>query len=190
MSLSSPDSGLNLRQFEQLYKSHFLHLCNFADQYVADSDISKDVVQKVFITLWERRNQMDLNQSIKSYLFTAVKNRCLNYIRDHKKYRSRTLDLDCGDIEVATQDGSIEMEELQDQIDKALDTLPEKCRIVFEMSRFQDMKYKAIAQKLSISEKTVEAHMSKALRTLRLSLSKYLLLLLIIILIIIKSGSY
>ena len=164
-------------------------MCNFADQFVADSDISKDIVQKVFIALWERRNRMDLHQSIKSYLFTAVKNRCLNYIRDYKKFRSQTLDLDCGDIEIVNQDGSLELAELQTQINEALATLPEKCRLVFEMSRFQDMKYKAIAQELEISEKTVEAHMSKALKTLRLLLGKYLLFLILFMLMIIKSGS-
>ncbi|MCB0664166.1 MAG: RNA polymerase sigma-70 factor [Saprospiraceae bacterium] len=185
MSDSAPESNLTLVQFEKLYKDHFRHLCNFADQYVFDSEISKDIVQKVFISLWEKRSNVQV-ATLRSYLFTAVKNRCLNYIRDHKKYRSRVLDLECGDIEIAQGEDPMQLEELQDLIDDALKSLPDKCRVVFEMSRFEDKKYKVIAMELDISEKTVEAHMSKALRTLRSRLSKYLVYVLLIGLTTIK----
>ena len=170
-------------QFEQLYNQYFLHLCNFSDQYVYDSEISKDIVQKIFIGLWERRSEINPDQSIKSYLFTAVKNRCLNYIRDHKKYRSRVLDLECGDFDLwQDSDHSVsELDDLKMQIDQALQDLPEKCRLVFQMSRFEEMKYKDIALKLEISEKTVEAHMTKALKSLRNSLQKYLIYILVTI---------
>ncbi len=153
--------------FEQLFKSHFVHLCNFAQQYVPDMDSARDIVQKVFIRLWEQREQMDPKKSIRSYLFTSVKNRCLNHIRDQKKYRSRILDVDIQDIDVAFEEDQMAVEELQQKIDWALSKLPEKCRKVFEMSRFQDKKYPEIAEALDISKKTVEAHMSRALRSLR-----------------------
>ena len=153
--------------FEQLFKSHFVHLCNFAQQYVSDMDSARDIVQKVFIRLWEQREQMDPNQSIRSYLFTSVKNRCLNHIRDQKKYRSSVLDVDIQDIDIAFEEDQMAVEELQQKIDLALSKLPEKCRQVFEMSRFQHKKYQEIAEALDISKKTVEAHMSRALRSLR-----------------------
>ncbi|MBK8503467.1 MAG: RNA polymerase sigma-70 factor [Saprospiraceae bacterium] len=169
---------LDEERFGQLFKTHFVRLSNFARQYIEDTDTCKDIVQKVFINLWEKRAQIDSEKSVISYLFTSVKNRCLNHIRDNKKFRSQLLDIDCGDIEIAIEDDGHFIEELQDQIQLALDNLPEKCRLVFEMSRFQDMKYKDIARQLDISEKTVEAHMGKALKSLRVSLGRYLTLLL------------
>lgn len=170
--MSSPNTHnkLNEKQFEDLFKLHIGYLCNFAKQYVQDADTAQDICQKVFIALWEKRASLNPNLSIKSYLFTAVKNRCLNHIRDHKKYRSKVLDLDCGDFDLNIEASSIKDNDLAAQIEKALSTLPEKCRKVFEMSRYQDMKYREIAEELDISQKTVEAHMSKALKTLRVLL--------------------
>ncbi|MCB0640887.1 MAG: RNA polymerase sigma-70 factor [Phaeodactylibacter sp.] len=169
-----PHSILDRPAFEQLFKSHFAYLCNFANQYVQDQDAAQEICQKVFIRLWEKREEMDPQQSIQSYLFTAVKNRCLNHLRDTKKYRSRILDLDCGDLDFSRDDQDLlAAEELQQRIEAALAALPDKCRQVFEMSRYRNMKYQEIAEELAISPKTVEAHMSKALKTLREALSDY-----------------
>lgn len=173
---------LDRSMFEQIFKSHFEYLCNFALQYVEDLDAAQEICQKVFINLWERRSAIDANQSIKSYLFTAVRNKCLNHIRDNKKYRSRILDLDCGDIELEFNDTPLfsDTDELKNIIENALSELPEKCRMVFEMSRFQQMKYREIAEELDISQKTVEAHMSKAIKFLRNELKDYSLILLLL----------
>ena len=166
--------SMDKAQFEQLFRLHYAHLCNFANQYVGDEDSAQDICQKVFIRLWEKRADMDSKQSIKSYLFTAVKNRCLNHIRDNKKYRSRLLDVDCGDIEFAFEDtDQFAAQELQDKIEAVLSTLPPKCRQVFEMSRYQQMKYREIADELAVSQKTVEAHMSRAMKAFRMALSDY-----------------
>ncbi|MFK7808116.1 MAG: RNA polymerase sigma-70 factor [Saprospiraceae bacterium] len=171
---------LDKAAFEKLFKSHFAHLCNFAGQYVADRDAARDICQKVFILLWENREKIDTNQNVRSYLFTAVKNRCLNYIRDQKKYRSHVLDIDIQDIDQSFEEDQFAVEDLQNKIDKALDALPEKCRQVFEMSRYEEKKYQEIADELSISKKTVEAHMSRALRSLREDLKDYLFVLLLL----------
>ena len=167
------------QQFEQLFRSHFGYLCNYALQYVEDRDTAQEICQKVFIRLWEKRTEMDPQQSIKSYLFTAVRNRCLNYIRDNKKYRSTILDLDCGDFDLAGEEDDFALEDLQQRVAAALDELPEKCRLVFEMSRFQGLKYREIAEEFEISQKTVEAHMSKALKMLRERLQDYFILFLL-----------
>jgi len=175
MSKHEIHKSLDKNAFEQLFKSHFVHLCNFATQYVSDLDTARDITQKVFIQLWEKREQIDTKQSIRSYLFTAVKNRSLNHIRDHKKYRSRVLDIDIHDIDISFEEDQIAVSELQHKIEKALDNLPEKCRQVFEMSRYENKKYQEIATELDISKKTVEAHMSRALRSLREDLKDHLL---------------
>lgn len=168
-------------QFEALFKSHFQYLCNFAKQYVGDQDTAQDITQKVFITLWEKRTEIDPKQSIKSYLFTIVKNRCLNHIRDQKTYRSKVLDLDCGDIEIGKEEVYFAEAELKKQIELALASLPPKCREVFEMSRYRGLSYKEIAEELDISQKTVEAHVGKALKTLRELLKGYFVVLLFIL---------
>lgn len=165
---------LDKAQYERLFKSHYRHLVNFARQYVGDGDSCEDIVQKVFIRLWEKRAQIDPDQGVVSYLFTAVKNRALNHLRDSKKYRSELLDIECAEMDVAFEVDHLAVDELKRKIAEALESLPEKCRLVFEMSRFEDMKYRDIAESLAISPKTVEAHMSKAIRKLRLHLKSYL----------------
>ena len=177
MSKSAANNILNKDLFEQLFKAHFAHLCNFANQYVQDLDSAKDITQKVFVNLWERREKIDPKKPIVSYLFNAVRNRCLNHIRDQKKYRSRILDLDVIDLEISFENKDSDLSELQEKISESLNKLPEKRRLVFEMSRFKNMKYKEIAEELDLSVKTVEAHMSKALKSLRKQLKDYIYLL-------------
>ncbi|KAA3634729.1 MAG: RNA polymerase sigma-70 factor [Bacteroidetes bacterium] len=168
------------KDFEQLFKAHFMHLCNFAHQYVPDKDSARDITQKVFINLWENRNKIDPGKSVRSYLFTSVRNRCLNYIRDQKKYRSNVLDVEINDYEFSFEEDHMAVEELKGRIEEALQVLPSKCRQVFEMSRYKNMKYKDIAEELDVSVKTVEAHMSRALKTLRERLEDYIFLLILI----------
>ncbi|MFT5261745.1 MAG: RNA polymerase sigma-70 factor (ECF subfamily) [Polaribacter sp.] len=170
-------NNLDKAAFEQLFKSHFVHLCNFASQYVSDMDAARDICQKVFILLWENRESIKTDQNVRSYLFTSVKNRSLNYIRDQKKYRSHVLDIDIQDVDLAFEEDQLAVEDLKIKIEKALNALPEKCQLVFEMSRYEDKKYQEIADALDISKKTVEAHMSRALRSLRKDLGDYLHLL-------------
>jgi RNA polymerase sigma-70 factor (ECF subfamily) len=173
-------NNLDKPLFEQLFKTHFVHLCNFALQFVKDTDSAKDITQKVFISLWENREKIDAQKSIQSYLFTSVRNRSLNYIRDQKKYRSEVLDLEIHDFEIPFEEDTLALSELKEKISMALNELPEKCRLVFEMCRYQNMKYKDIAEELDISVKTVEAHMSKALKSLRTNLDDYGYILLLI----------
>jgi RNA polymerase sigma-70 factor, ECF subfamily len=168
--------------FEQLFKTHFQHLFNFAFQYLPDEDIAKDITQNVFVKLWEHRTSIDTQKSVQSYLFTSVRNSCINHIRDHKKYNSRILDVELAEIESGIKTDNYEYIELEQKINKILGSLPEKCRKVFEMSRFENKKYKEIAIELDISEKTVEAHMSKALKSLKEHLREYLISVLLILL--------
>lgn len=180
--MPKPAAHTNLDKplFEQLFKAHFAPLCNFAVQYVQDADSAKDIAQKVFINLWENRGNIDPQKSIQSYLFASVKNRCLNFIRDQKRYRSQVLDIEIADIDIAFEEDDQAYSDLEKKISEALQALPEKCRQVFEMSRFQNKKYKDIAAELGISEKTVEAHMSKALKTLKEQLKDYVLIFLVL----------
>ncbi|MBK8806884.1 MAG: RNA polymerase sigma-70 factor [Bacteroidales bacterium] len=120
-----------------------------------------------FIGLWEKRSSIDRIDSLKSYLYRSVHNRCLNHLRNSKKFIDDSdaafLEFDSGTDNLQ----AIEAIELEVLISKTILSLPEKCRKVFELSRFEGMKYSEIAQSLDISIKTVEIHISKALKILR-----------------------
>ena len=158
--------------FEELFRSYFTPLCSFAQKYVGDIDEAKDIVHNVFINLWNKREDIDLNTSLKSYLFQGVYNRSLNYIRDHKKlvrFDTPQTEAELGQY-VESRD-HLESSETENRINRALDDLPDKCREIFLMNRFDGLKYREIAEKLNISIKTVETQMSRALKTLREKLS-------------------
>ena len=148
-----------------------------------DEDTAKEITQNVFINLWQNKKHIDSDRPVKSYLFTSVRNRCLNHIRDNKKFRSSVLDVEIADYETAYESDAFSVEELETKISSALDKLPERCRQVFTLNRFEDMKYKEVAEKLNISVKTVEVQMSKALKIMREELKDYILVLLLLYLI-------
>ncbi len=174
--------GLDKVLFEKLFKQYFEPLCAFAKSYIYDLEASKDIVQKAFINLWNNREKIDASKPVKSYIYTSVRNLCLNHIRDNKKFNSQILDFDSVDENLFTAESdNLEVGELQTKIDKAIDALPEKSRQIFEMSRFEDLKYKQIAEKLEVSIKTVEAHISKALKLLKVDLEDYILTIIILL---------
>jgi RNA polymerase sigma-70 factor (ECF subfamily) len=176
-------SNLDKKLFEQLFRQYFGELCNFAKSYVFDDDTAKEITQKVFINLWQNKKTIDSGKSVKSYLFTSVRNRCLNHIRDNKKFRSSVLDVDIAGYETAYESDAISVAELETKISAALDKLPERCKQVFMLNRFEEMKYREVAEKLGISVKTVEVQMSKALKILREELKDYIYVLILLYLI-------
>ncbi len=173
--------NLDKQLFEQLFREYFSPLCNFALGYVNDLDTAKEIVQEVFINLWDKKDSITSDKSVKAYLFTSVRNRCLNYIRDHKKFRSYVLDVELEDYEMVFENNSMTQTETQIKIQQAIEKLPEKCRQVFQLSRFDELKYKEIAEKMGISIKTVEAQVSKALKILREELKELIISMLLIL---------
>ena len=170
--LSDSMNALDKGTFEELFRSYFTPLCSFAQKYVGDIDEAKDIVHNVFINLWNKRDKVDLKTSLKSYLFQGVYNRSLNYIRDHKKlvqFDTPQTEAELGQY-MESRD-HLESSEAESRINRALEDLPEKCREIFLMNRFDGLKYREIAVKLDISIKTVETQMSRALKTLRERLS-------------------
>jgi RNA polymerase sigma-70 factor (ECF subfamily) len=170
-----PASGMDKNAFEELFREYFPPLMSFARKILLDEDDAREVVHNVFINLWEKREKIDLSTSLKSYLFTSVHNRSLNVIRDRKKFSSEEVPETAGEWDVSAQ---IESMELEEKINNAIKSLPEKCRQIFELNRFDGMKYSEIGLQLNISVKTVENQMSKALKILRDKLLKHLILVL------------
>jgi len=168
-------SSLDNTAFEELFKTLFPSLVIFARKYLPDLDTAKEIVHNVFLNLWEKRENIDINTSLKSYLFTSVYNRCLNYIRDQSKFSRVEHHLEkIEQEENLTAYNPLEEQELESKIVEALNNLPEKCREIFMLNRFEGKKYAEIAEKLDISVKTVETQMSKALKILREKLIDYI----------------
>jgi RNA polymerase sigma-70 factor (ECF subfamily) len=159
----------------QIFSKYYAYMCRSAYRILADENLAEDLAQEVFYELWKRRRELSVSTSLKAYLRRATVNKSLNYIRDHRKVRFEEE----GRIDEQTSpppaSQRVETAELQDLIDKAIDELPDRCRIIFILSRFEDMTYNEIAGLLGISAKTVENQISKALRLLRQMLGPYLI---------------
>ncbi len=165
--------------FEQIFREHYEGLVAFATRYVQATAIAEDVVQEVFYKIWNRADTLNINTSLKSYLFGAVRNACLNYLK-HQKVEQAWRAAELAKDQFLRQDDALELDELKTQIDQAIDSLPERCRAVFLLSRYEDKSYKEIAAQLDISVKTVENQMGKALKQLREALGPYVPLLIFI----------
>jgi RNA polymerase sigma-70 factor (ECF subfamily) len=149
---------------------------------VKDLDIAREIVQEVFANLWEKRDNIELERSPRSYLGTAVRNRCFNYLRDNKKYDAGMLENEgLGQEHAYDETDHLVTDELKTQINDAVNSLPDKCREIFIRNRMENKKYQEIADELNLSVKTVEAQMSKALKIMREKLSEYISLLIIIV---------
>ena len=171
----------NQAAYKQLFTTWYEPLCGYAYSILRNMEEAEDVVQKMFCKLWDQRTELNIKTSVKSYLYRAVHNSCLNKIKQAKTRAEHNERYAYSTPEVT--DATIEYSELQQQIGKALEGLPPKCREVFEMSRMQQLSYAEIAENLGISANTVENHIAKALKLLRGSLKEFLAILLMLILL-------
>lgn len=165
--------------FEAQFKNYFGPLHAYAQALLKDGEAANEIVQTVFLKLWEKREGLEISISLKAYLYKCVYYDCLNYIK-HEKVKKKHLELnryEMANTKSMDASFSVEDQEMQSKLNHALDNLPEKCRRVFLLSRMEELKYKEIALRLGLSVKTVEAHMGKALKTLRIELAEFLPLL-------------
>ncbi|MBL7719924.1 MAG: RNA polymerase sigma-70 factor [Flavipsychrobacter sp.] len=167
--------------FEQAFREHFKALHAYAFTIIKDGDDAEEIVQNVFVKLWERREQLGQIDSLKAYLYRATYNDSLNYLKHNKvKAAYETYAKATGSDRNDPVD-TLSTRELQAKIDKALNELPEQCRTIFQMSRFEELKYREIADQLGLSVKTIENQMGKALKVLREKLADCLPLLFLFI---------
>ncbi len=168
--------------FEELFKAYYAPMCDYCMRYVSDEDMAQEIVQDLFFKMWVRRDELVINTSIKSYLYMALRNHALNHINHlkiHDRYHQFIEIRAKTDIDYPTD--VLEEQDMERIIKQAVGMLPEKRRKIFELSRFDNMKYSEIADKLNISVKTVESQMTKALDQLRKVLDKFLFWVLFII---------
>jgi len=161
--------------FDALFRRYYEPLCHYAASLTdGDLDEAEDLVQQSFVKLWEQRATFEVQWSVKAYLYKMVHNRCLNRIRDAQT-REKYKVYNAAQLEQGYENDPGAASELNERILQALDTLPTECRRIFELSRFEELKYREIADQLGISIKTVETQMGKALRLMRTELADYLI---------------
>jgi RNA polymerase sigma-70 factor (ECF subfamily) len=167
--------------FERVFKSDYNRIVGFCKQFIGDKDKSQSLAQEAFVKLWLNREKVESLNGIHSFLFTAAKAECLNYLRHQKvisNYKNKKLQLFETELNLEVLESfdfdTIEFTELELLINQSISHLPEKCRLVFTMSRIDGKKNCEIADELDISVKSVEANITRALKTLRISLADYL----------------
>lgn len=150
-------------EFESHFRDLFRPLCQYAFLFCKDKEESEEIVQEVFIKIWEQRDQLKIQNLLKSYLYKAVKNQTLNRIRNNQKF-------------IITREMPFQLTEESDEpqyhftgqeIQEAIQQLPDQCRLIFEMKRVDGLSYKEISKRLLLSEKTIENQMGIALKKLR-----------------------
>lgn len=156
----------NVVAFRQVFDACYEDLCQYAFTILKDTDESEDTVQSMFMKLWERREELDIRQSVRSYLFRSVYNQCINKL-EHFAVRRRHQEASQATMSLAVQPVDAFAGDLDDRIRRAVDTLPAQCRTIFIMSRYDDLRYSEIAAKLNISVNTIQNQVCKALKILR-----------------------
>jgi RNA polymerase sigma-70 factor (ECF subfamily) len=161
--------------FETLFKAHYSLLCAYANGFLKNVDASEEVVQEVMIKIWTNRNSLKIESSIRSYLFRAVRNGCMNVLKHETIKDGYRLFIEKEDVvNQRSQEDEMIVAELEERIRRAIDLLSLERRKIFIMSRYDGLTYAQIAEKLGISVKTVENQMGKALKFLREELADYL----------------
>jgi RNA polymerase sigma-70 factor, ECF subfamily len=171
----------DITAFEMIFKNYYQPLCNYAYTFVQDKDEAEEIVQTTFMAVWEKKEVLEIRTTIRPYLYAMVRNACLNIIKHEKiKQQHATVELAMGEHSVESVTRTVMANELERRIHQAMEALPEQCRLVFKLSRFEELKYQEIADQLEISIKTVENHMGKALKIMREQLRDYLPLVIIL----------
>lgn len=173
--------------YKYIFDHHYPLLCSIASEFLKDDFLAETIVEDLIFHIWERREVLDINTSLRSYLVRAVRNRCINYLqleRERKEITFSTLGLgeekeilytESQDYPLAT----LLENELEEKISQSIQKLPKECRQVFQMSRFEEKRYDEIADALDISVNTVKYHMKRALKLLSDDLGKYLYIMVI-----------
>jgi RNA polymerase sigma-70 factor (ECF subfamily) len=174
------NSVQNAEDLEYVFRQWYPSLCHATYRIIKDKDKAEDIVQDVFVKMWENRKTIDITISIKSYLFRSCINTALNEASKQKKYTHVPAEDELIKASQNTED-NMEREDLQHKIDEGINLLPPACKSVFMLSRFEEMSYKEIAQTLDISIKTVENQMGKALKILREHLKDYLIIVILLL---------
>jgi RNA polymerase sigma-70 factor (ECF subfamily) len=167
------------KAFQLFYDNYYIQIYRFTSYYIKREEIREEIVSDVFLTIWQNRRNLENINNIKAYLYTVTRNRALYFINNSKDSKNVAIDeIPLGiTSEYETPEEKILNRELSDTIKEAIEKLPDRCKLIFLMAKEENLKYKEIAQVLSISEKTVNAQMVIALKKLSEKIKKYIYIL-------------
>jgi len=182
--VDNKDLILRLKQGEEkaleiIYKIYFKPLCYFALDFTDDIDTAEEIVQNTIVNLWEKSKSVDANTNLKSYLFSSVRNSSINYLK-HKKVEQKYIEIKKLTLQEDSYSNDTYSDEIFDKLNENIEKLPEQCRIIFKMNRFDELKAKEIAEKLNLSVRTVENQIAKALKFLKSEMSDLISIILLI----------
>lgn len=166
----------NKEIFDKIFRTYYSDLVNYCYRFVNDDDTAEEIVQNIFTNLWIKHESLSINSSLKSYLYKSVQNQAINYInylKQKNKYKEYIALSDLGNNVDTSTTSAIEENDIKLYLNETILMMPEKCREVFELKRYEGLKNKEIAEKLNISTKTVEKHITKALSLLKQTMSIY-----------------
>jgi RNA polymerase sigma-70 factor (ECF subfamily) len=164
----------DIKAFERIFRQYYSPLYLYAFSITGQKETAEEITQDTFYVIWKERGKIQILSSIKSYLYKSVKNRSLQYIEHlHVREKYRETVLQQNTLSEPSPAELLEYKELTEVLKQTFEKLPERCRRIFNLHRMNGKKYKAIAESLSISVKTVEAEMTKAYRILRKEVEKY-----------------
>ena len=179
------------KAFKHIFDRHYLLLCRFANQIINDAALAEEIVDDAIFYLWEHRSDIEITHTIRAYLMKSVRNRCLNELKSLTRRTEYSFSTYISEENLEFLDtlfmdenhplGTLIEHELEDELMRCIDLLPNECRKVFMKSRFEQKKYEEIAQELNISVNTVKYHIKNALAYLNAQLADYLKLVLIYI---------
>lgn len=164
----------DIKAFENLFHRYYPGLCHYAGTLLKTEGLPEEIVQDVFYNIWKKRKELTIKTSLKSYMYRSVYNHAMMHLRKYK--REIRLDENWAVNQAGEDAGPMEKmdeQEISSLVSATLNTLPERTRLIFTLNRMEGMTYRDIAARLSVSVKTVEANMSKALKALRSSLNEY-----------------
>lgn len=168
----------SISSFEMFFKEHYHVACMVALRYLKNQQEAEDVVQETFLYLWEKRTQLQIQQSMKQYLLQAVKNRSINFLNRERKFHELIND----EMEISENtdvEETFSKEELAVHVSKSIDTLPTQCKKIFLLAYGDNLTYNQIAESLGLSKNTIKTQMGIAYKQLRQHLKSYLLILFI-----------
>jgi len=164
----------NIQEYELMFREYYQPLLLYAKSIIKSEPNAEEIVQDIFFFLWENKKKLKIHTSFSAYLYKAVHNNCLQLIRQEKRKLNYQQDQTKWNYQKSMSPGEVlQYNELNDKINRVVEELPENCRTIFKLNRFQGLKYSEIAEKLAISIKTVEANMTKALKHLRRQMDEY-----------------
>lgn len=157
--------------FASLFRKYYEPLYQFAGRFVKDAQTAESIVQDVFVKIWEKREEWNVQHNVKSYLYTSVKNHSLNHLKRERVLISMSESTDHQDDLVSSPEKALIESEMIEAVQEAIEKLPQQCRRIYRMKRYDDLTYSEIAEVLNISINTVKTQMRRALKSLHKSLA-------------------